>query len=173
MLLLPEDKRSHFKAPFGVVHPDIRSILPDLAGKTVYTVGDVVTCSLIRSGIVPAIAVIDGHSMREPFNGPQGDFRRCYRVTNPSGTLTNELIRVLQRAVSDPDALIFVEGEEDLAVLPLVLEAPLGAVILYGQPGEGVVLCEVTPEAKHKAREMLSHFIEVDDTAIGTTGTRV
>jgi uncharacterized protein (UPF0218 family) len=173
MLLLPEDKRPLFKAPFGVLCPDIRSILPELAGKTVYTVGDVVTFNLIRSGRVPAIAVIDGHSMREPFNGPQGDFGKCYRVINPSGTLTNELIRVLGQAVKAPDTLIFIEGEEDLAVLPLVLEAPRGAIILYGQPGEGVVLCEVTPEAKQKAREMLSHFIEVDDNDTGTTGTRV
>jgi uncharacterized protein (UPF0218 family) len=163
MLLLPEDKRHYFKAPFGVLYPDIRNILPELAGKTVYTVGDVVTFTLVQAGIVPAIAVIDGHSMREPFNGPPGEFRKCYRARNPSGTLTNELVRALHHAVEDPDALIFVEGEEDLAVVPLVLEAPLGAVILYGQPGEGVVLCDVTPEAKQKAREMLSHFIEVDD----------
>jgi hypothetical protein len=163
MLRLPEDKRLHFKAPFGVLYPDIRSILHNLAGKTIYTVGDVVTFNLVQSGIVPAIAIIDGQSMREPFIGPPGDFQRCYRARNPSGTLTSELLEVIQKAIEVPDTLIFVEGEEDLAVIPLVLAAPLGTIILYGQPGEGVVFCDVTPNAKQKAREMLSHFVEVVD----------
>jgi len=163
MLRLPEDKRLHFKAPFGVLYPDIRSILHNLAGKTIYTVGDVVTFNLVQSGIVPAIAIIDGQSMREPFIGPPGDFQRCYRARNPSGTLTSELLEVIQKAIEVPDTLIFVEGEEDLAVIPLVLAAPLGTIILYGQPGKGVVFCDVTPIAKQKAREMLSHFVEVVD----------
>jgi len=163
MLRLPEDKRLHFKAPFGVLYPDIRSILHNLAGKTIYTVGDVVTFNLVQSGIIPAIAIVDGQSMREPFIGPPGDFRRCYRARNPSGTLTSELLEVIQKAIDVPDTLIFVEGEEDLAVIPLVLAAPLGTIILYGQPGEGVVFCDVTPIAKQKAREMLSHFVEVVD----------
>jgi GTP-dependent dephospho-CoA kinase len=160
MLRLPRDKRLHFKAPFGVLYPDIRSILHNLAGKTVYTVGDVVTFNLVQSGIVPAIAIIDGQSMREPFIGSPQNFQRCFRARNPSGTLTSELLDVIHTAIEVPDSLIFVEGEEDLAVIPLVLEAPLGAIILYGQPGEGVVLCDVTPMAKQKAREMLSYFIE-------------
>lgn len=163
MLRLPQDKRLHFKAPFGVLYPDIKSILHKLAGKSVYTVGDVVTFNLVQSGIIPAIAIIDGQSMREPFFGSPGDFPRCYRARNPSGTLTSELLDVIQKAVEVPDALIFVEGEEDLAVIPLVLEAPLGTIILYGQPGEGVVLCDVIPETKQKAREMLSHFVEIVD----------
>jgi uncharacterized protein (UPF0218 family) len=163
MLRLPEDKRLHFKAPFGVLYPDIRSILHNLAGKITYTVGDVVTFNLVQSGIVPAIAIIDGHSMREPFIGSPQNFQRCYRARNPSGTLTKELFSAIQKAIDAPDALIFVEGEEDLAVIPLILEAPLGAIILYGQPGEGVVLCDVTPKTKQKAREMLSHFVEVVD----------
>jgi uncharacterized protein (UPF0218 family) len=163
MLRLPQDKRLHFKAPFGVLYPDIGSILHTLEGKTIYTVGDVVTFNLVRSGIVPAIAIIDGHSMREPFIGSPGDFPRCYQARNPSGTLTKELFSAIQKAIEAPDALIFVEGEEDLAVIPLILNAPLGTIILYGQPGEGVVLCEVTRKTKQKAREMLSHFVEIVD----------
>jgi uncharacterized protein (UPF0218 family) len=160
MLRLPQDKRLLFKTPFGVLFPDIRSILHNIAGKTIYTVGDVVTFNLVQSGIVPAIAIIDGQSMREPFIGHPGDFQRCYSARNPSGTLTSELLDVIHKAIEAPDALIFVEGEEDLAVIPLVLEAPLGVIILYGQPGEGVVLCDVTTTAKQKAREMLSYFVE-------------
>jgi uncharacterized protein (UPF0218 family) len=163
MLLLPEDKRFHFKTPFGVLYSDIHMVLQEIAGKTIYSVGDVVTFHLLQSGVIPAIAVIDGHTMREPFNLSPSGFRRSLTARNPPGTLTSELMNVLRQAVTDPEVLIIVEGEEDLAVVPLMLEAPLGAVILYGQPGEGIVLCEVTPAAKQKAREMLSYFIETKD----------
>jgi len=163
MLLLPEDKRFKFRAPFGALYPDIDSVLPEIAGKIVYSVGDVVTFHLIRSGVIPAIAIVDGHTMREPFNHSPAVFRRRLFARNPPGTLTAELSDALKEAVANPGVLILVEGEEDLAVIPLVLAAPMGVIILYGQPGEGIVLCEVSRKAKTKAREMLSHFIEIAD----------
>jgi uncharacterized protein (UPF0218 family) len=175
MLILPEDKRIHFKRPFGVVYPDIRSILAIIPGKIIFSVGDVVTRQLICSGVLPAVAVIDGHTMREPVSySPPTGFSRTLRAKNPPGTLTPELVRVLKQGVADTKTLIEIEGEEDLAVIPLVIEAPLGAVILYGQPGEGIVLCEITPEAKEKAREMLGYFIETEKSRSEMgEGTRV
>ncbi len=50
-----------------------------------------------------------------------------------------------------------VDGEEDLAVLPCVLTAPPESVVLYGQPGEGVVLCEVD-RFKDIAKEFMDKF---------------
>jgi uncharacterized protein (UPF0218 family) len=74
------------------------------------------------------------------------------------------MVRALHDAVSkEPPVLIIVEGEEDLAVIPLVICSPEGAVILYGQPGEGVVVCEVDWKARKKARELLSHFVFRDE----------
>jgi uncharacterized protein (UPF0218 family) len=163
MLLLPEDKRSQFRKPFGALFPDIGAVLPEISGKTVYSVGDVVTYHLIRNGVVPAVAIVDGHTMREPFDHSPAVFRRRLSARNPAGTLTSELRDALQEAVAAPDVLILVEGEEDLAVIPLVLAAPMGAIILYGQPGQGIVLCEVNEKAKKKAREMLSEFVETGD----------
>ncbi|MDD1705648.1 MAG: GTP-dependent dephospho-CoA kinase family protein [Methanoregulaceae archaeon] len=160
MLMLPEDRRHLFRAPFGILYPDIDSVLSEVRGRRVYTVGDVVTHHLIQKGIVPDIAVIDGHTMRAPCNRSPAVFRKRIAARNPPGTLTNELRRALDAAVADPGMLILVEGEEDLAVIPLILSAPEGAVILYGQPGEGVVVCEVTKIAKEKAEILLSCFVE-------------
>ena len=56
--------------------------------------------------------------------------------------------------------MIYVDGEEDLAVIPLVIASDEGSIILYGQPGEGVVFREVDQEAKEKARDMLACFIK-------------
>ena len=160
MLLLPEDRRHLFRTPFGTLYPDIDEVIPLIRDTTVYTVGDVVTCHLIQKGVVPAIAVIDGHTMRIPCNRSPAVYSRRRSAWNPPGTLTDDLIKALECAVADPGVLIFVEGEEDLAVIPLVLAAPDGAVVLYGQPGEGVVLCRVTAAAKEQARTLLSYFVE-------------
>jgi hypothetical protein len=159
MLRLPEDKRHLFKSPFGKLFPEITGVLPFIRGHPVYTVGDVVTHRLIQQGIIPDIAIIDGYSMRVPCQRRPEGFDRCIRVRNPPATITDELIRELDRAVAHPPVLIYVEGEEDLAVIPLVIAAPDGAMILYGQPQQGVVLRTVDAAAKTEARSLLSVFV--------------
>jgi hypothetical protein len=86
----------------------------------------------------------------------------CIRVKNPAGTLTDDLIRALDHAIMHPPATVIVDGEEDLAVIPLVIAAPNGAIVLYGQPHQGVVLRRVNFEAKETARHFLTHFIHSD-----------
>ena len=54
--------------------------------------------------------------------------------------------------------VIKIDGEEHLSVLPMVLCAPLGFVIFYGQPHEGVVKVEITEEKKEKAYSMTCKF---------------
>lgn len=159
MLVLPEDKRHYFKSPFGRLSPSVRDVIPGLGNRIIYSVGDVVTYYLIQNGIIPDVAVIDGHTMREPCKFSPAVFSRRMHARNPPGTLTREMVQALHDAVNkEPPVLIIVEGEEDLAVIPLVICSPEGAVILYGQPGEGVVVCEVDWKARKKAKELLSYF---------------
>lgn len=76
-------------------------------------------------------------------------------VDNPAGIITDELIRTLCEAFASEKLLrIFVRGEEDLATLPVILLAPIGAVVLYGQPDEGVVFVEVTKKKKEEIRAL-------------------
>jgi uncharacterized protein (UPF0218 family) len=163
MLRLPPGQRSFFKAPFGVLYFSLEEGISSLAGKRVYSVGDVVTARLIQHNILPDVAIIDGHSMRTPCNRSPAVFPRCIRVKNPAGTITDELVEALELALADPPTLIYVDGEEDLAVIPLVIAADEGGVVLYGQPGEGVVFREVDGTAKQKAKEMLALFDRIDE----------
>ncbi|MDT8358056.1 MAG: GTP-dependent dephospho-CoA kinase family protein [Methanomicrobiaceae archaeon] len=133
-------------------------MIPLLEKKTVYTVGDVVTRSLIDEGITPSIAIIDGHTMREPCRHTPILLAPRIHVENPPGVITDELIEAIRQAVREAPMVIIVKGEEDLAVIPLVILAPLGGIVLYGQPGKGVVVKEVTPEAKKQAEQMLALF---------------
>jgi uncharacterized protein (UPF0218 family) len=53
---------------------------------------------------------------------------------------------------------VVVDGEEDLATLPALVAAPTGASIVYGQPGEGMVLVEVDLTSTDRARDLLSRM---------------
>jgi len=159
MLRLPEAYRGLFKKPFGTLYGCIDELLPRLEGRPVYAVGDVVTHNLLTAGIVPEIAIIDGYTMRTPCTRSPLLRARLLTVKNPAGTITIELEEAIEEVVGHPPGVIFVDGEEDLAVIPLVIAAPDGAAVLYGQPGEGVVLRLVDAAARQKAASMLSVFI--------------
>lgn len=159
MLILPKERRHFFKDPFGELYPDIAHVLPHIARRTVYTVGDVVTHNLKKNGVTPDVSVIDGHTMRSPCTQAPTCCGRVIRVKNPPGTITDELVAGIDDAIAHPPATIYVSGEEDLAVIPLVLAAPEGVIVLYGQPQRGVVLRFVDAKAKETAQELLSHFI--------------
>jgi GTP-dependent dephospho-CoA kinase len=158
MLILPEEHRRLFKEPFGVLYRSMDDVVPLIEGKDVYTVGDVVTHNLQKRGITPTVAVVDGYTMRSPCNRMPAVHGECIQVKNPAGTLTDELICALERAVRNPPSTIIVDGEEDLAVIPLVLTARDGAIVLYGQPQKGVVLRTIDSEARKTAQRLLAHF---------------
>ncbi|RXE56650.1 hypothetical protein ABH15_00230 [Methanoculleus taiwanensis] len=159
MYRLPDEHRDCFKKPFGVLYPDIAGLLPALEGRKIYVVGDVVTQNLVKLGITPDVAVIDGFTMRTPVT--RSPLLRSRRVGawNPAGMITGELITAIEEAVADPPRLIVVDGEEDLGVIPMVIAAPIGSAVLYGQPGEGVVLRIVDAKAKEEAASLLRLFV--------------
>jgi len=161
MLRLPERHRSAFREPFGTLFPSLGEALVHLDGRFICTVGDVVTYHAVARGVDVRVAIIDGYSMREPCRKtPVLPGARRLTAKNPPGTITADLTAAIDDALARPPALIFVEGEEDLAVIPLALAAPDGAQILYGQPGEGVVLREIDTDARKDARRLLSCFVQ-------------
>lgn len=159
MLILPEEHRKLFKDPFGVLYRSMDEILPLIEGKEVYTVGDVVTHNLRKKGITPAVAVVDGYTMRSPCSRMPVTDGESLQVKNPAGTLTDDLVRALEHAVRNPPTTVIVDGEEDLAVIPLVLNAHDGAIVLYGQPHQGVVFRTIDSEARKAAQRLLAHFL--------------
>ena len=51
--------------------------------------------------------------------------------------------------------MVNVLGEEDLAPLIIHPLAPIGAIVLYGQPGKGLVLRICDEESKLRCRNLL------------------
>ena len=76
-------------------------------------------------------------------------------VKNPQGTITQEAINAIQEAIqSKKQVNIVVDGEEDLLTLIVVLNAPLNALVIYGQPNKGIVVVKVTPQKKADAEKI-------------------
>jgi len=163
VLLLKEENRDLFKKPFGKVYSvldDIdKSILED---HFIISIGDQTTKNLIDANIIPRIGIIDNIIERKiSKHSIEYDAIRLNAV-NPPATITDELWNTISKSfkfAEKSNVLIVVDGEEDLAVIPCVLMAPEGSFILYGQPGEGVVLVE-TDKVKETAKDMLSSFKE-------------
>jgi uncharacterized protein (UPF0218 family) len=65
---------------------------------------------------------------------------------------------VAQAAVLEEPVIVVVEGEEDLAPLYVHLHVPLHAVVLYGQPNQGVVVQPSNLATKARCRRLLELF---------------
>ncbi|WP_338741027.1 GTP-dependent dephospho-CoA kinase family protein [Haloplanus salilacus] len=170
MLELPDDLRGAFKEPLGRVFTDPEDLLADdEAGSPLVAVGDVVTYHLIRVGRHPDVAVIDGRTERARVDEAvaEGLPEPGIEVDNPPGTLSRDLLDALVTALAaDDPTVVGVDGEEDLATLPAIVATPLGGSVVYGQPGEGMVLVPVTESTRATARDLLDRMTGDTDAAL-------
>ena len=175
MLTLPPELREEFKEPFGPLYTDVDDLLAD-ADEPIVAVGDMVTYHLREAGHEPHVSVVDGLTERaaipdEVREGLEDAGERRIDVVNEPAELSRDLLLALREAVdAEADTLLVVEGEEDLATLPAVLAAPLGGSVVYGQPGEGMVLIPVTEDARAEMRDLLVRFDGDADAALAALG---
>lgn len=158
MLKASEETRRIVRKPLGVLldTEELRRRLKGFNG-IVISVGDVVSQSLLEMGFKPGVCVVDGKTLRtcahsvERFQ--QG--RIVLKLVNPPGTISEESWSIFKQALDSQPSTILVEGEEDLLTLVAVETAPYGSLVVYGQPGEGVVLIEVNESSKKMVLEIV------------------
>lgn len=172
---MPESLRPLFRKPFGVLYEGVggdavRSSVKDLGNPTkLISVGDVTTFHLLESNIIPDILIVDDRTKRAPASsqvvyGTKHQGFAEVTVDNPAGVITEDLISVIGDAlVSDRNVRIFVNGEEDLAALPAMMMAPIGSVIMYGQPDKGVMLVRITESKKAEIKDLFDKILEKQD----------
>ncbi len=158
---LPANLRFLLQEPWGKV---TEKVPRNIESEKTITVGDVTTKMFLDQGIHPRLAIIDLCIEREyavkkieelGFSSSQP----VVYVKNPAATITPELVIAIREALlSNEDSLIIVEGEEDLAVLPALLEADNGYSVFYGQPGQGMVEVKVNDKVKKSAQDLLAKF---------------
>jgi uncharacterized protein (UPF0218 family) len=171
-LTLPETLRPRFRESFGCLYKGkgadtIEKLSVDLGSPTkLISVGDVTTFHLLNHGIIPDILVVDDRTKRGPASdrvvvGTKHKGFTEISVDNPAGVITEDLIDAVGNALkSDEHVRIFVRGEEDLAAVPVILMAPEGSAVLYGQPDEGVVLVKITSDKKEQMEDLLTAILD-------------
>ena len=159
---LPESLREELKIPLGVLLPDKETtkeniekfLTPD---SYIITVGDRTTEKMIDFGLVPSLQIIDNLEKRTKRESPklQENTTELF-VDNPPAEITLQSIDLIKNAfLSTSPVRIIVNGEEDLLVIPVCIYAPQNAVVFYGQPNEGLVIVNVTPEIRNKTQNLL------------------
>jgi uncharacterized protein (UPF0218 family) len=163
--LLTPSLRKKLKKPLGRLFPavDVRGeeFLALAAGSSfVVTVGDRVTETLQETtGRSPDVFVVDGMERRSARAIPQIAHGSTVKAKNPAGRITKAALGAMKRAFAgEKPVMVLIEGEEDLLTIPAVIEAPLGAVVFYGQPLQGVVAVEVDERSKASARQILKQM---------------
>ena len=165
---LPYELRPILKKPLGklikgdpeATHSKLGQIFSIKKPVKIASVGDYVTKNLLEKGPQPDIAIVDNRIMRheiEPliFKRPQK------HVKNEAGKISLEAYKLLKKAIMLKKKLaIIVEGEEDLLVLPLMVMMPIGSVIIYGQPNEGLVMIQLTEEKRRWAKSFMEKMEE-------------
>lgn len=163
-LKLPEHLREKLKRPFGNLIKDGDKF--NLRSNLIICVGDKTSERILGIGILPKICIYDGKIMRRDIKIPEviKNFNANeIRAKNPAGYITQELFNAVEKALnSSGNFKIFVDGEEDLAAIAVIDLAPIGSLVLYGQPGEGIVLVNVDKKSKELIKNILKGMIRVD-----------
>ncbi len=161
---LPDDMREELKEPLGPVETEVR----DVSGRLL-TVGDVVTSHFVDAGYSPDLALVDGRTKRQEVDE---DVRESVErlqvlgsVDNPAGCITRELLEEVAENL-DGEGALHVDGEEDLAVLPVIVVADDGDTVVYGQPDEGMVYVDVDEETRDTAVDLLFRMDLEDETEL-------
>lgn len=134
--------------------------------KKIIAVGDRTVSKLISFGIVPDISVIDGYERRKKQFGLSikdalvslFPYNKLVVMTaqNPRGTISFDSIAKIKKSLKIKNRVVLeISGEEDLLVLPYILLAQYGSVILYGQPLRGMVVVNVTTAIREKAKRLI------------------
>ena len=161
---LPHAMREDLRRPLGPVLTGAEAFDAVRTAKRVVTVGDACTADLAERGRTPDVAVVDFKTNRAPDESLRAAVQRVgtrvLTTVNPPTTLTRDMWRALSEAFKSKERVrIEVLGEEDLAALAAIDLAPEGTAVLYGMPGEGVVLVWADAHAKAAVRDLLARMV--------------
>ncbi len=158
---LPDSLRDQLKIPLGILLPESQADKTNIEkhlskNSYVITVGDRTTEKMIEFGLIPSLQIIDSQEKREKREPPKLANATELTVDNPAAEITPQSIDTIKQAFTmQPPVRLCVNGEEDLLVIPVCIYAPENAVILYGQPNEGLVIVKITPEIRNKTQKLL------------------
>jgi len=146
--------REFLKKPIGKVLSEkefSRKSLDNLVA-----VGDIVSETAIRHGFKPELIIFDKKEKRKPVKPEIVKLLKKYgalsfKCRNSAGVLCLDAWKTVANALSaESPARLEIDGEEDLLALAVLFLAPSNYNLIYGQPGKGIVLVEITDELKQE-----------------------
>ncbi|MEM1550928.1 MAG: GTP-dependent dephospho-CoA kinase family protein, partial [Candidatus Bathyarchaeia archaeon] len=115
-----------------------------------------VSKSLLEGGLKVDVFIIDNRAMRKPIEPVNYRADKTLYLSNPAGAITDDSWQIIREAINSNGLVkVLVDGEEDLLTIVAVLLAPENSIVMYGQPGEGVVVINVNRESKEKVHEVI------------------
>jgi len=162
-IVVPDHIRKLLKKPLGLLIPgppgatrsEVEKIVGRRTGKLV-AVGDAVAKELLAIGARPDVCIVDGRIERRPVERIEVQGAKELVCRNRPGTISAEAYRAVRDSLSmNCPVVLRVEGEEDLLGLVVMVEAPTGTLMLYGQPRAGVVVVQIDEEAKMRGRSLI------------------
>lgn len=122
----------------------------------IFAIGDIVASNMMRGNIKVDSIIIDFKSERKPTKPITLNSFKIVKVKNTPGTITSAARNAVRDAVQGSSTTaIIVDGEEDLLTLPAIGFAPLGSLVVYGQPHVGIVLVQINERTRHEAKRLL------------------
>ncbi len=158
---------SRLKSPLGLLLrgepaetiPQLRRLIDERKPPMLTAVGDVVSRETLEAGLMVHLRLVDNKTLRRAIVATKFTTLNAYRVTNPAGVIRMDAWETIREAIRGrADAVILVEGEEDLLALPCVVESPDNAFVIYGQPSEGMVVVTASAAIKKETRSFLDQM---------------
>lgn len=147
--------------PYGILFTNNAELLHFLTSRKnsrIITVGDVVTKTVLDLNLTPFLSLVDGKTRRK-FNIEKRSVME--KVKNEAGLIRLSAISKIKELLeidSDASKVVYVEGEEDLLVIPIVIYGKDGDIILYGQPYAGAVVLIIDDLIRRRVMEIFTKF---------------
>lgn len=152
--LRPELRKVWGKPIFGSkkeVGKKFREICQKKKFKKIITVGDY--CSRV---LISDVKIFDGKIKKRGVKKLPNFTLNC---KNPAGTIQKGIWPILKKAIKNNEN-VFIDGEEDLLVIPVILLSSNKTVVVYGFPQKGICLIEVNERMKRKIKNLLKLFLK-------------
>ena len=164
--ILTAKLRKTLSRPLGVLvsggEDESNRILGEVIAKEnptkVILVGDTVSRNAAQKGIRVDLMIIDNLEKRTRAKPYALQSKAKIKTTNHAGMIEAQAREAVEHALLGAADLIEVDGEEDLLAIVAVHAAPVGSLVVYGQPGEGIVLVRVSDAKKSEAQGILDQM---------------
>lgn len=168
-LILPESLKEELRKPLGKVFENVNKVIKFIKlikPTKIISIGDIISCHLIKNRIIPDMVIFDLKTRRgEVDEDVKKTFKKFFsnKIVNQPGTISKEAFLTIKNCVEKiltekEKQKVFVEGEEDLLALPVILFSPLNSLVLYGHWQLGVVGVVSDEKMKKKVIGLLKKF---------------